>query len=357
MQLKQIKNKLKSPEYAFLDLNQNLHNNIILLTLGGSHAYGMEKETSDLDIRGIALNSKENILLGTDYEQVVDTATDTTIYSFHKMLQLLASNNPNTIEILGCRPEQYLHLTPIGRELLDNRKMFLSKICIHTFGGYAGSQLRRLENKAARLVGQAENEAHILKSIANAKYDFKTRYYPHDDNDIRLYIDQAVENGYESEIFMDVRLTHYPLRDWTGMWNEMKSIVNSYNKIGKRNEKAISHDKLGKHMAHLLRLYMMCIDILEKEEIITYREAEHELLMRIRNGEFLDDNRQPTAAFYDLLNEYEKRFEYAKDNTSLPDVPNHKKINEFRMHVDECIIKCEGNEDYLRRPLSGKGDA
>ncbi len=306
MLLEEIKNKLKSPEYAFLNSNQNLQNNIILLALGGSHAYGMEKETSDLDIRGIALNSKENILLGTDYEQVVDTATDTTIYSFHKMLQLLASNNPNTIEILGCRPE---------------------------------------------------NEAYILKSIANAKYDFKTRYYPHDDNDIRLYIDQAVEQGYESEIFMDVTLTHYPLRDWTGMWNEMKSIVNSYNKIGKRNEKAISHDKLGKHMAHLLRLYMMCIDILEKEEIITYREAEHELLMRIRNGEFLDDNRQPTAAFYDLLNEYEKRFEYAKDNTSLPDVPNHKRINEFRMYVDECIIKCEGNEDYLRRPVPRKGDA
>ncbi len=341
MQLEQIKNELKSPQYDFLNSNTNLHNNIILLTLGGSHAYGMEKETSDLDIRGIAFNSKENILLGTDYEQVVDAATDTTIYSFHKMLQLLSSNNPNTIEILGCRPEHYLYLTPIGQALLDNRKMFLSKICIHTFGGYAGSQLRRLENKAARLVGQAQNEAYILKSITNAKYDFKTRYYPHDDNDdndINLYIDQAVEEGYESEIFMDVKLTHYPLRDWTGMWNEMKAIVSSYNKIGKRNEKAISHDKLGKHMAHLLRLYMMCIDILEKEEIITYRETEHNLLMSIRNGEFLDDHRQPTAAFYDLLNEYEKRFEYAKHNTSLPDVPNHKKINEFRMYVDERIV-------------------
>mgnify|MGYP003571339862 CR=1 FL=1 len=47
-------------------------------------------------------------------------------------------------------------MTDIGRELVNHKKMFLSKICIHTFGGYAGSQLRRLENKAARLVAQID---------------------------------------------------------------------------------------------------------------------------------------------------------------------------------------------------------
>lgn len=316
-----------------------LGGNVIVLTLGGSHAYGMEKDTSDLDVRGISLNSKKDILLGNDFEQVVDTNTDTTIYSFNKMITLLTKQNPNVIEILGLKPEHYLYSSKIGKELIDNRKMFLSKICIHSFGNYAGSQLRRLSNKAARLVGQTENEAYILKSINNAKYDFKNRYYPHNDSEVKLYIDKAIQEGYDSEIFMDVNLQHYPLRDWTGMWNEMKSIVSSYNKVGSRNEKAISHDKLGKHMAHLLRLYMMCIDILEKEEIITYRVSEHDLLISIRNGEYLDDNRQPRSEFYDLLNEYEKRLEYAKDNTSLPDMPNYEKINDFKMYVNECIVK------------------
>ncbi|MCM1326632.1 MAG: nucleotidyltransferase domain-containing protein [Bacteroidales bacterium] len=341
MHIEQIKEKLKSSEYDFLRENKNLGNHIILLTLGGSHAYGMDKESSDLDVRGIALNSKEEVLLATDFEQIVNVDTDTTVYSFNKMLELLSKCNPNTIEELGCIPEHYLYLSDIGKELLERRKMFLSKICVHTFGGYAGSQLRRLENKSARLVGQAQNEAYILKSINNAKYDFKNRYYPHDESDVKLYIDKAVQEGYDSEIFMDVNLQHYPLRDWAGMWNEMKAIVSSYNKIGKRNEKAMSHDKLGKHMAHLIRLYMMCIDILEKEEIVTYRTEEHDLLMSIRNGEYLDANRQPTNAFYDLLNEYEKRFEYAKNNTSLPDVPDYKKINEFKMYVNERIVKGE----------------
>lgn len=342
MNLEQIKEKLKTSEYDFLREDKNLDDNIILLTLGGSHAYGMDKEGSDLDVRGIALNSKKDILLGTDFEQVVNADTDTTIYSFNKMIQLLTSNNPNTVEILGCKPEHYLRLSNIGKELLENRKMFLSKICTHTFGGYAGSQLRRMENKAARLVGQAQNEEYILKSIKNAAYIFRYRYVPFgEDDSLRLFTAPSNRDDMESEIFMSINLRNYPLRDWTGMWNEMKAIVSSYNKIGKRNEKAISHDKLGKHCAHLLRLYMMCIDILEKEEIITYRTDEHDLLMSIRNGEFLDENRQLTAEFYDLLNEYEKRFDYAKNNTSLPDVPDHKRINEFKMYVNERIVKGE----------------
>lgn len=328
-----------SQGYDFLKHNKHLGDNIILLALGGSYAYGTNKEDSDIDLRGIALNSKEEILLGKDFDEVVDRATDTTIYSFNKMLNLLSKNNPNTIEILGCKPEHYLYMSPIAKELIECRKMFLSKICIHTFAGYANSQLRRLENKVARLVGQAKNEEYILKSIQNASYDFKNRYFPYTDDQINLYLDKSDRDDMDSEIYMDVHLTHYPLRDWCGLWNEQKAIVSSYNKMGKRNKNAISRDKLGKHMAHLIRLYMMCIDILENEEINTYRGAEYDLLMDIRNGKYLDQDRQPTSDFFDILNEYEKRFEYAKKNTSLPDVPDYDKINEFRMYVNEQIVK------------------
>ena len=339
MTIEEIKKTVAGSEYDFLRENEHLGKNIILLGLGGSHAYGMDKKDSDLDVRSIALNSKSEILLGKDFEQVVDTDTDTTVYSFNKMIELLKSNNPNTCEILGLEDWQYLYLHPIGQELINNRKMFLSKICIQSFGGYANSQLRRLENKAARLTDQSKNELHIYKSICNATHDFRRRYYPYNDGDVKLYIDESDRDDYMTEIFMDMDLKHYPLRDWCGMWNEMKTVVTSYKKFGKRNEKAISHDKLGKHSAHLIRLFMMAIDILEKEEIITYRKDEHDLLMSIRNGEWLDKNRQPIPEFYELVNEYEKKFEYAKNNTSLPDVPDYKRIEEFKMYVNERIVR------------------
>ena len=34
---------------------------------------------SDIDLRGVALNNKEEILLGKDFEQVVEIDTDTTV--------------------------------------------------------------------------------------------------------------------------------------------------------------------------------------------------------------------------------------------------------------------------------------
>ena len=85
----------------------------------------------------------------------------------------------------------------------------------------------------------------------------------------------------------------------------------------------------------------MCLDILERGEIVTYREKEHDFLMDIRNGKYLDDNRQPIPEFFDMVNEYEKKLEYAKANTSLPEHPNYKKINEFVMSVNERIVKDE----------------
>ena len=54
MELKEIKEKLHTEDYSFLAENEHLGKNIILLGLGGSHAYGTQTETSDLDIRGCA---------------------------------------------------------------------------------------------------------------------------------------------------------------------------------------------------------------------------------------------------------------------------------------------------------------
>ena len=81
MTFEDIKKEVQKPAYDFLRNDQKLGNNIILLGLGGSHAYGTNVEDSDIDIRGIALNSKQETLLQRDYEQVVERETDTVVYS------------------------------------------------------------------------------------------------------------------------------------------------------------------------------------------------------------------------------------------------------------------------------------
>ena len=85
-----IHTHLNSSRYDFLRTDPRLGKCIVLLTLGGSHAYGTNVETSDVDLRGVAMNSAQEIFSGRQtFEQIVDPETDTTIYSFLKFIKLL----------------------------------------------------------------------------------------------------------------------------------------------------------------------------------------------------------------------------------------------------------------------------
>lgn len=165
----------------------------------------------------------------------------------------------------------------------------------------------------------------------------------------------------------------------------MNTVINEYSKLNKRNKKK-DEAHLAKHMAHLLRLYFMAIDILEKQEIITYREDEHQLLVDTSNSKFLEtasddviekimleksrmeqefakreysDQMEEALAremlendtaelmlgiyrikkdFFDILNKLEERFEEAKKNTKLPDEPDYEAIGDFKEKVNGICV-------------------
>ena len=88
---------------------------------------------------------------------------------------------------------------------------------------------------------------------------------------MEIYIDNAVNPELETEIFVNANMTHYPLRDYSGMLNRMANVVRDYEKIENRNKKK-DNLHLNKHAMHPVRLFMIVLDILEKGEINTYRE-------------------------------------------------------------------------------------
>lgn len=336
MSIDEIKELIKKPEYDFLRTNPHLGDNIICLCLGGSHAYGTNVEGSDVDIRGVALNSPEEILLGTDFEQVVDTATDTTIYSVKKMLHLLAQNNPNTIEMLGLKNDQYIYKTFIWDAVLLNKDAFISKKVINSFGGYANQQLRRLDSKSARNVGQGNIEEYIKSSIKHAETEIST-HYP-EIQDIKVYTDVAVSEDLERELFIDLSVNHYPLRSLASRLGEYNNIIKDYTKCTHRNTQAIAHNKLGKHMMHLVRLYHMCFDILEKGQISTYREEDHDELMAIRNGCYLNSDSSVRDDFYKYVDELEARLHRDMETTNLPKDVDRDRINNLLININRLVL-------------------
>jgi hypothetical protein len=112
----------------------------------------------------------------------------------------------------------------------------------------------------------------------------------------------------------------------------MMNVLGTYGKLASRNKKKDAAH-LNKHAMHLIRLYLMCLDILEKEKVVTYRE-ERDFLLEIRNGKYMNEDGTYRSEFFDMVNDLEKRLQYAKENTSLPKTPNHRRIEEFVMDVN-----------------------
>lgn len=335
-----LKKVIDSPEYGFLRENEHLKGRLMFITLGGSHAYGTNNEHSDIDIRGCVFNRKEEILGLSSFDTYADANTDTTIYAFNKLVRLLINCNPNTIEMLGGKPETYVYVNPWGQQLIDNREMFLSKRAAHSFGGYANQQLSRLQNAIAKdRMAQVEQEKHIKEACEAAMENFEGRYSTMPEGSVRLYLDQSQKEGLDQEIFMDTNLRHYPLRDYQGLWADMARLARNYQFLDKRNKKDDEH--IGKHMMHLVRLFHMAFDILEKHEINTYREADHETLMAIRNGAYINSVGMVEPEFFEMLNGLRERLKYDEENTDLPEQPDLKQIEEFTesVNAEACHIE------------------
>lgn len=338
MTIEEIRTMVDGPDYDFLRTDEHLGDNIIFLTLGGSYAYGTNVETSDVDVRGCALNRASDLIGLTSFDQRVNEATDTTVYSFNKLVSLLLNCNPNTIEMLGCKPEHYFFIRPAGQQMIDNRKLFLSRRAVDSFGGYATQQLRRLENAIARdSMPQARKEEYIRRSMESSVRAFERHYTNFEKGSITLRTVPSERDGLDREIVANISLTDYPARDFCTILSHLSDVLAAYSKLGHRNHKK-DEAHLNKHAMHLVRLYHMCFDILEKEDIVTYRTEDHDLLMSVRNGAYLREDGTYAPEFFEMITEYEKRLKYDRDNTSLPAHPDMKKVEEFVMEINKKVV-------------------
>lgn len=196
--------------------------------------------------------------------------------------------------------------------------------------------------------------APSLKELAESKMTSTTYVRENDEHidfkDVRAMLETFRKSNLN---FLEILYTKYYIINpiYEAEWNKLiaardsivamnlPSLLKSMKGIASEKFHALEHNKLAKHMMHLVRLYLMCFDILNNGEIVTYREKDHDFLMEIRNGKYLDENKQPIPEFFKLVDELEAKFDMAKETTSLPDNPDYKKINEFVASVNERVVK------------------
>lgn len=119
----------------------------LFLVIRGSHAYGTNIETSDVDYAGVFIQTLDDILGNKYTEQINDDKNDVVIYEIRRFLELLGTNNPTVLELLNTPEDCVVYKHPVFDLVLNNKEKFITKICSKSFGGYAKQQISKAKGQ------------------------------------------------------------------------------------------------------------------------------------------------------------------------------------------------------------------
>ena len=352
---------------------------IIYRFISGSHAYGLNIPTSDIDKRGIFYRTKSELLSLQQglSDPVSDTTNDTSYYSIGRFFDLAKDCNPNICEFFFMPKEVIETCSPLMQKIIDNKHLFISKKAKHTFAGYAHEQCARAkgQNKWVNNPKPKERperfdfcwfmptdasrkflknpdvmpnrpvplkETHIdLKNYSCSSFEHcgdMFRIYDYGD-----YLDMASGIFKNGEIvcssipkederngrchgFLIFNKSAYnkEVEDWKNYWTWVKNRNPTRWLSQERGE--IDYD--AKHLCHCIRLLWSCINILKNgEPIIRWTGKEREFLMDVRAGKFEYD------FLMNMADEKMKEIDTLYETSTIPYASDIKKIDELYLEL------------------------
>ncbi len=180
---------VKKAKKLGIEMPDFVHSQLQYEVIMGSFAYGVDSDTSDIDVYGFCIPNKTTIfphmtgkyIFGYDsppnnFKQwqkhhVKDTKKeyDFVIYNIVKFFKLCADGNPNMIDSLFVPRRCIITETQLGHRVREARHLFLSKKVWHTFKGYAYSQMHKMKTK--------KPEGDRRKIIEEFGFDVKFAYH------------------------------------------------------------------------------------------------------------------------------------------------------------------------------------
>lgn len=331
---------------------------IVYECISGSKAYNLDVPGSDTDIKGVFV-LPQRAYYGFDYvRQVADAANDTVYYELGRFLELLKKSNPNMLEMLGTPASKVRVEHPLMKRV--EAKMFLSKRCKDTFGGFALTQIKKARGLNKKIVNPVAQErknilafCYVLHGQGSlplgewlAKQGWRQEMcglvkIAHAKDVYALFVDEQDQWGYQGimkkENANSVRLSSVPkgeqpraylyfnkdgyatyCKNYRDYWQWVK------NRNENRYENNVQHGKNydAKNMMHTFRLLDMAIEILQAGEIIVERPNREELLA-VRAGQWEYD---------DLITRAQAKMaqvEAAFEKSTLPEQPDEEAIDKL----------------------------
>lgn len=303
-----------------------LYHRIIFASIHGSYAYGLNTESSDVDITGICipLSRYYHGFLDT-FDQAQFSKPDGQIYGLLKFFKLATDNNPNVMELLYLDPQFWVKTSPMHIQLVNSRHLFLSAKCRYTYSGFAHAQLNRIKLHKQHLLNPPTHKpTRIEFGLPEQRVISRDQ--------------QGALNALAKENELDLAPNFIEYLQKENAYNRAVQIWEQYNtwKATRNEARAALEAKYGydtKHGMHLVRLVRQCREILTTGTLNVYRKDDRDELLAIRNGEWE----------YDQLIEWadaqDKEMDVLYEQTILPREPRRKEINDLCIKlVEESFV-------------------
>jgi len=315
-----------------------VHQNKILEMVSGSHLYGTNTETSDMDKIGIFIPSLEyffglksieevdlSVISKNDDGKNNSDAEDIKFYSLNKFVKLAIENNPNILDQMFCNKQNLLFSNDIGEELLNIRHLFPHKGLVKKYIGYAMSQSHKMTIK----VSNYDSFKIVLEWLEDKMYTKgdNTKYAS------SQLLAEFRTSGIEGIKFYDHHATIGDINiSLTDKLSKVYSkVVDRLSKVGNREELYTKYGFDTKFGMHCLRL------LIEGKELMTtgtleFPLKEKDFLLDVRSGKYSKED------IINMMNESSKELEDLTSRSKLPDKPRHKEIEMMLIRMNTKFL-------------------
>jgi hypothetical protein len=314
---------------------------ILVKAIAGSHLFGTNTPSSDMDYKGIFLPEASDILLGK-FNQVIHDHTnnsgnkntkddiDIEFYSLDKFLTMLYQGQTVAWELLFTPDSMILEKHPLWDEIRAAAPLLVNKR-VDAFVGYCKQQSHKYGTRGSRL-----NSLEIVLSYLDTNVD-------HGDNRLRevdlspllnLEHVEMIKDTNGKELFV-VCGKKFGLD--TPVSYVEKPLKLYYDTYGERSKQARLNQNVDwKALSHAVRVCMQAISLLNTGKImLPMHPSQVTLLKGIKKGDLTFD------VVSNLIEEYQEDMLRARDESTLPAEPNLAEFQKIQTRIYGMIVKGE----------------
>jgi predicted nucleotidyltransferase len=299
---------------------------LIYETVHGSRAYGLAREGSDEDRRGVIVGPRAWYFGLVGGPEQIARSDDDVWLEIRKLMRLAVAANPSMLEILFTDARHHRVLTSEGAMLLDARERFLSKRVETTFAGYALAQLARIRTHRRWLLAPPRIEP------TRSAFGLPERStIPRDQMGAleTLMARGDLDDAALPENFLDVLAREKRYRAARREWEQHRQWQRERNPKRAALEAAHGYDT--KHAMHLVRLMRMAIEVLETGRLLVERSDRDELLA-IRDGAWSYESLEAACE------KLRSQIAAAASTSKLPEVPDEPALDALCVEIVERAL-------------------